>query len=185
MTLYAQYDPTQSPAQVTGWYDTGLFDYPALPALTDLLVVTDAQWAARLANPSGWAVSGGALVAYTPPVPTPTFAQQASAAVSAGLTLTLSGSITLAATVFPTDPASQSKLGAVVTGLGATGAFPGGATSYPMKDAAGAWHTFTVNQYKAVAGAIMTYVAALDLIIDGNPMGATALPPAAVTIQSE
>ena len=112
----------------------------------------------------------------------PTLAQQAAAAIGAGVSLALSGTVTLAATLFPTDPATQAKLGAVVTTVTASGAFPGGASSYPMKDASGAWHSFTSAQYVKVAGAIAAYVAALDLIIDGNPLSATALPPASVAI---
>jgi len=129
----------------------------------------------------GWAYAGGTFTA--PPAPTtPTLAQQAAAAINAGLTLTLSGSLTLAATLFPTDPTTTGKIGAVVTTLLATGAFPGGTTSYPMKDSAGIWHTFTAMQYLKVAGAFAAYVAALDLIADGNPFAATELPPASVTI---
>jgi hypothetical protein len=53
-----------------------------------------------------------------------------------------------------------------------------------MIDAANspAWNTFTIAQYKAVAAAILSYVAACDLIAAGNPLGATALPPNNVTI---
>ena len=122
----------------------------------------------------GWIYSGGTFAA--PVVPMPPLAQQAAAALGAGVTLTVSGTMTLAATLFPTDPVTTAKIGAVVTTLLATSAFPGGATSYPMKDAAGAWHTFTTAQYPKVAGAIAAYVAALDLIADGNPLSATALP---------
>lgn len=119
---------------------------------------------------------------WPPPPPIQTLAQQAAAAISAGLTLTISGTMTLAATLFPTDPITTGKIGAVVTTLLATSAFPGGATSYPMKDSAGAWHTFTTAQYPKIAGAIAAYVAALDLIADGNPMGATALPSSSVSL---
>jgi hypothetical protein len=119
----------------------------------------------------------------TPPAPpAPTLAQQAGAASAAGLTVTLTGSMTLAATLFPTDSATQAKLGAVVTTINTAGTFPGGATSYPMKDASGAWHTLTIAQYKTLAGAIAAYVAALDLIADGNPLAATALPAASVSL---
>lgn len=184
MTQYAQYNPAvASPSPVTGWYDTGLFTYANLPPATNLLAVTAAQWSARLINPSGWAVSNGALVAYTPPLPAPTLAQLAASAELAGLTITLSGTLTLAATLFPTDPTTQTKIGAVVTTINTTGTFAGGATVWPMKDASGVWHTLTVPQYKAVAGVIDTYVSALDLIIDGNPLGATALPPSSVSIE--
>lgn len=183
MPQLAYYDHTAAqPAPVKGWYDTGALDYPNLPNAADLLTLTPAQWQARLANPSGWAVQNGELIAYTPPAPAPTFAQQAAAAVGAGLSVALSGAVTLAATLFPTDPITTAKIGAVVTTLLATGAFPGGAASYPMKDSTGAWHTFAAAQYTAVAGAIAAHVAALDLIADGNPLDATALPAAQVSL---
>ena len=119
----------------------------------------------------------------TAPVPPAlTLAQQTAAAIAAGLTITLTGTLTLGPTVFPTDSATTAKIGAIATTLLATGAFPGGATSYPMKDAAGVWHTFTVAQYTKVAGALAAYVAALDLIVDGNPFDATALPTASITL---
>lgn len=114
--------------------------------------------------------------------PPATLSTSAAAALSAGLAITLSGTLTLAATVFPTDSVTTGKIGAVATTLNTTGEFPGGTTSYPMKDAAGVWHSFTVSQYKAVAAAIAGYVAALDLIIDGNPLGATELPAASVAL---
>ncbi len=119
---------------------------------------------------------------WPPVAPAPTLAQEAATALRAGVTLTISGTLTLAATLFPTDPTTQAKMAAVVTTLLATGAFPGGATSYPLKDAAGTWHTFTTAQYPKVAGAIAAYVAALDLIADGNPMGATALPSSSISV---
>jgi hypothetical protein len=129
----------------------------------------------------GWAFDG-AVFAPPPAPPAPTLAQQAALALSVGLTISLSGTMTLAATLFPTDPIATGKIADVITIVTATEAFPGGATSYPMKDAAGAWHTFTISQYKAVAGALSGYVAPLYLIIDGNPLGATTLPANSVAL---
>jgi hypothetical protein len=108
--------------------------------------------------------------------------QQAQAALAGGLQITLSGSMALAATVFPTDTASQQKISDVVTTINATGGFPNGAAEFPMKDANGIWHDFTVSQYKTVAAALSGFVATLDLIADGNPLGATALPATSVTL---
>ena len=122
------------------------------------------------------------LAAAFPAYGTVPLTQQAAAALAAGLAITLSVTFTLGPTVFPTDSATTAKIGAIATTLLATGAFPGGATSYPMKDAAGVWHTFTVAQYTKVAGALAAYVAALDLIVDGNPFDATALPTASITL---
>lgn len=78
MTQYAAFDSTQSdPKPVIGWYDTGFATYPNLPVAANLLEMTPAQWAARMTG--SWAVSSGALVAYTPPAPPPpTLAQQAA-----------------------------------------------------------------------------------------------------------
>ena len=178
MPKYACFDPTLSIAPVCGWYDTDAYTYTNLPASTNLLLMTDAQWTARLTGQ--WAVQNGALIAATPAPPT--LAQQAQVALNAGLTIGLSGSITLAPTVFPVDAVTTGKIGAVVTTLLARGEFPNGGTSYPMKDAMGEWHTFDIIQYEAVAGAISTYAASLYLIIDGNPENATELPSASVSL---
>ena len=133
----------------------------------------------------GWGYSGGAFTAPVVPVVVPTaaqqLAQQAAAAINAGLTLTLSGSLTLAATLFPTDATTQGKL-ADMAAMAARGVLPLGATDYPMKDAAGTWHQFNAAQYQAVAAAIAAYAAAIILIADGKPFGATALPSASVSI---
>jgi hypothetical protein len=183
MPYYAQYDPSvPGPSKVTGWYNTTARAYPNLPATSDLLEITETEWQAHYTNADGWAVSDGALVPYTPPPPVLTLAQQARNAATSGLTITLSGTMTLAATLFPTDTVTQRKLGAVVTTLLATGDFPGGASSYPMLDATGSWHTFSPGQYKSVAGAIASYVAACDLIAAGNPLGAADLPANSVSL---
>jgi len=85
MTRYAYYDASvAAPSPVLGWYDTDALSYPNLPAATDLLELTDAQWDARMPGP--FAVQNGALVAYTPPapvVPLTTQAQQAFEAAAA------------------------------------------------------------------------------------------------------
>lgn len=118
---------------------------------------------------------------WPPPSPPPTLAQQAASALAAGFTISLSGTLTLAATVFPTDPATTAKI-ANMTAMAQRGILPLGAMDYPMKDASGAWHHFNAAQYTKVAGALAAYVAALDLIADGNPLGATALPSASVSL---
>lgn len=128
---------------------------------------------------AGWTEVTGA---WPPPPAPPTLAQQAEQAVYAGLTITLSGSLVLAATLFPTDRLTQTKVLSVMTVLGKTGAFPGGALTYPLKDATGTWHVLSVAQYETVATAIGSYVSALDLIADGNPTLATSLPPSAIEL---
>lgn len=160
------------------WQDTAAFGYPANPAGTAVLAVTPSEWAAQT---SAWYVLAGVLTAGAAPAPALTLAQQAQAAMAAGLTVTLSGTLTLAATVFPTDPTTQTKIDGVMTTVNTTGAFAGGATTFPMRDAANVWHPFTVAQYKAVALAIDEFATTLDLIIDGNP-SVTALPATSIAL---
>lgn len=144
------------------------------------VTASDARWAAYYATlPASAQMS---LPAPTTPIGL-TLAQSATTAIGAGLTITLSGTLTLAATLFPTDPKTQTKLNTVVNELNTSGTFFGAATGL-MKDAATpvVWHSFTPAQYKAVASAIGAYVAALDMIVDGNPMNATALPQNSVSL---
>jgi len=73
MTKYAQFNSFDiQPSPVIGWYDTREFDYPNLPAQSELIELTDAEWAARL--DTVWYVSGGLLVA----APAPTAAEVAA-----------------------------------------------------------------------------------------------------------
>lgn len=117
-----------------------------------------------------------------PPEPLPTLAQTAATALYSGISLSLSGSMDLSATLFPCDPDTTSKTAKVILTLVGTQKFPGGATTFPMKDSSGTWHTFTAAQYIAVEAAISSYVATLNLIIDGNPLNATVLPPASEAV---
>ena len=131
----------------------------------------------------GWPAAevAGVWTFTAPVVAAPTLVQLALGMLMGGLTIALSGTMTLAETVFPTDPVTTGKIGAVITIVGATGSFANGATTWPMKDAAGNWHDFTIAQYKAVAEAIANFVSALDLIIDGHP-DITALPPTSISV---
>jgi hypothetical protein len=147
------------------------------------------QWVAvpeGVTPAEGWSYSAGTFSAPAAP-PAPTLAQQAATASISGLTIsTAAGSptLTLAATLFPTDLPTQNKINIVVNGINTTGAFPNGASTYPMLDAESpaVWRNFTIAQYKAVAAALLTYVAACDLIAAGNPLNATTLPATNATI---
>ena len=71
MAKYAYFNSAvAAPSPVIGWYDTDDFTYASMPTTNDLLEVDETQWDARLTDPSGWAVSAGALVAYVAPAPT-------------------------------------------------------------------------------------------------------------------
>lgn len=88
MPKIATFDSTvAAPSPVNGWFDTDAFTY-ALPPADDQIVVTEGEWDARLANPSGWAVSAGALVAYAAPV-VANWKAQAQAALDASDTTIL------------------------------------------------------------------------------------------------
>ena len=127
---------------------------------------------------AGWSEITGS---WPPLAPALTLAQRAAAAAVAGLTITVSGNLTLAATPFPTDLATQTKI-ATMDNMAARGVLPIGAADYAMVDAAGNWHHFTAAQYQAVAAALGAYVSACDAIEGGNPYGATTLPPNSVNI---
>lgn len=64
---YALLDMSQpEPRPVIGWYDRALHPYPNLD-LASCIEVTDDAWQARIANPSGWAVSNGKIVPHVRP----------------------------------------------------------------------------------------------------------------------
>ena len=182
MPQYAQYDPNvAAPSPVIGWYNTDARKYPKLPPASDLVEVPADIWTAHYGNTNGYAVSAGALVAYTPPPPTLTLEQQAANAAISGLTITLSGTMTLAATLFPTDRKTQKAIESM-NAMARAGVLPLGSTTYPMIDVNEKWHHFTASQYQAVAGAIGAYVAACDLIAAGNPLGVSALPQNSIAL---
>ncbi len=66
MPKFAQYDSKAAqPTPVIGWYDSDENQYPNLPAATELITLTDAQWAKRMDAPRY--VSGGKLVSKPAP----------------------------------------------------------------------------------------------------------------------
>ena len=178
MTQYAYFDASQpSPSPVIGWYDTAALHYPSLPAESNLLPLTAAQWGARLTGE--WAVAGGALVAYEPPVTPPSLAQQAQMALAAGLTIASAGTPAIDG-AYAVDPATQAKIAAVEVYIIKNGTFPGGAASYAWPTLAGGFATFpSVAVYQTWATAIADYVSALDIIA---AVDSGALPAASVTI---
>ena len=168
MTQYAQYNPALSPAPVIGWYDTGVFTYPNLPPSTDLFEVTAAEWAARLSNPSGWAISNGALVAYTPPVPPPTLAQQAATLIASGLTITSTGTpaINGTYTVASGVPFGREDIGTEAQFVSAFSEFTNGSTTleWPLIDGK-TFVTFpSTTTFMAFAKAAAQYYAAVKAV---------------------
>jgi len=132
-------------------------------------------WTATVAG-SGWTFAAPASVTASP-----TLAQQAAALIAGGLTITSSGTLTLSAVTFATAGAAQAKVNAIATGIAVTSSFPGGAaTWYLLKQDGTLAEGLTVAQYKALAIAILDFVAQCDLCIDGA--AGAILPASAVTI---
>jgi hypothetical protein len=112
MTQYAYFDATApAPAPVIGWYDTVAFTYPNLPSTANLLALTAPQWAARLTGQ--WAISGGTLVAYTPPAVPVSLSLAKQAAVPVSLSLAKQAAVMLTVT----DTTMHRVSEAVVLGL--------------------------------------------------------------------
>ena len=132
-----------------------------------------------MANPSGWAVNNGALVAYTPPVPAPTLAQQAAASLSVGLAITSTATASLDAT-YPCNANAQAQLSAEVISLMLNGTFADGTDTIDWVDITGTGHTMSIAQFKTVATAIGAYVSGLTKCINGQ---ASAMPSPRSTAQ--
>ena len=180
MPQYAYYNSaTAAPSPVLGWYDTDAIDYPSLPASSDLLAVSAAEWSARLSNPSGWAVESGALVSYTTPTPVPTLAQQAAALIAGGIAITSTGTPALNGT-YATNAAAQANMLGVVSYINANGKFPGSSGTVTWYDMAGQPHVFsTVAEFMALYTAGLDFVMDCQLVADA---GTGTLPVASATI---
>jgi hypothetical protein len=158
---------------------------PAAGAPEGGVLVADSLFAELSNNITGYTFNGTELIPVTPPpVTPPTIAQQAAAAILQGVTISLTGSMTLEPTLFPCDPVTTTKISTVLNILNATGLFPDGTTTCAMKDMGNpsAWHSFTGPQYTAVVLAIGNYVFLLDQIADGNPAYTTLPNPVIPTI---
>ena len=189
MTQYAYFDSTQpAPQQIIGWYDTGALTYATLPVASDLLAVTPSQLAEHFANPSGWAVSNGALVPHTPPVVPPTPAQQATtqyaAIIASGLTVTsqaggLMGVFGISSIPNAAGDSNTSEINAEVAFINNFGEFTNGTTSglvWPLLN--GQTTTFSsTGQFLAFAKASAQYVAACKLAAASLAAGQTPTWP--------
>lgn len=126
MTLYAQFDPTSK--QVVGWYDTEFADY-TLPDQSQLITLTPEQWAARMANPSGWSVANGALVPYVAPPPDTRAAARAALDASDITMIRVSEAVSLGLTTWTAADVVafahwRRTLRAMVSGAPTTAAIP-------------------------------------------------------------
>lgn len=170
---YAYFDSTTpSPSPVLGWYDTDALDYPNLPNEADLLVTTSDQWTARMTG--RWAVSDGALVAYTLPTSPVTVDQMLAEKIAAGITITSTSTPALNA-IYALGNVSTGQIFQIATWANGFGTFPSGQAEQPYPDATGAMHTFTVPQFIEFAKAVAPLVSNLTtqagiMKADGTPV---------------
>jgi len=122
-------------------------------------------------------VAEGVITIGAPPAPT--LAQQAAAALNAGIAITSTGTPALNGT-YACDNLTQAKLSRVATFIAVNGKFPAGLTAMPWPDITGAVHEFpTIAEFQALASAVANYVVELDAVIMGLT---TTLPSASTTI---
>ena len=159
MSKYAYFDHTQDdPKPVIGWYDTDMLTYPALPDFRDLLDISQAQWDARAPHFTNWAVSAGALVPYTPPIPLPQQAQILLAEkIALGVEVT-SASLPAVDATYALDSVSTSQIFQIGSFAKAFDMFPSGDTTQYYPDITGMPHPFTVPVFVAFLRAIAALV---------------------------
>lgn len=139
--------------------------------------------AAQYASPHSWGVSNGALVAVTPPAPTPAQVAQAAyaAAIAGGLSITSTGTPTLDG-VYDVNAAKQVAIATEAQFIStfAEFSYPAGSTAnrvWPMPD--GTTRTFpTTGAFLNFAKAAALFVAACDAALES----ASAMPAATATI---
>lgn len=119
---------------------------------------------AQAASPMEWTVTGGAVVAATPPAPT--LAQQAQAALAAGLAVTSLSTPALDGT-YPLTAEMQANLSSLEVYYGKYGTFPNKATTLTIKDMQGNSHVFTYAEFETLFKALGDYRAALIACVDG------------------
>lgn len=122
-------------------------------------------------GPSGFKVQSGQVVAVPP-----TLADQANAMLAAGIQIVSTGTATLSGT-YACDPATLSRVGNLLAAIAAGLSIPGGVI--PWADINGAPHSFTPDQFKNLATALLAFEMQLAPIAAGAP---GALPTQPVTI---
>ena len=158
------------------WQDTAAFGYPAPAPGTAVLPVSAAQWSAQSGS---FYVAGGLQAAGTAPAVTLTPAQQAQAALAAGVTVTSTGTPALDGT-YPTSGPIWSDLKDEALFIASFGEFSSGAATISFALSPSSVVTFTAPaQLQAVVKAIGQYQTTLKTII---ATGAGTLPSAGLTI---
>lgn len=175
-----------APSPVIGWIDNDDETFSNLPGAQNLLLLTEDQWDAHMADPNGWAVNNGQLAPYSAPAPElPPDVQAANALtahIAMGIAITCSGNSALNAT-YALDDTTLTQIGSVARDAKSGMGLPGGASTFTYPDAAGVSRTFTSAQL------IMTYIAMRDLLLQLNTQaavirqgGSPVWPPQTATI---
>lgn len=129
-------------------------------------VAYDVTWPANNLPIESYVWNGTAIVeASTPPL---TPAQQAEAAMAAGIIITSTGTPSIDGT-YSIGPASQANVNATVTYILLNNAFPRGQQTLPWATVDGTVHLFpSVAVFKAFATAFADFVAAVAVYADSN-----------------
>lgn len=147
MPKFAQHDSkVTQPAPVIGWYDTDELDYPSLPASSELITLTDAEWDARM--DAQWYVQNGALV----PKSSALLLSDAQAAqigkLEAAYAASRQAPVAYMSTAFQADDASQLALTAALS----AGSVPAG---FFWLDSNNAEIAMDFAQLQGLAGAML------------------------------
>ncbi|MDR8750782.1 hypothetical protein FEP95_04748 [Burkholderia multivorans] len=161
---------TDSSGAITGMYDDEVRPVPA-----SAIKVSDAIF---LKCGSNVAYVNGVLVPYSPPPIALTIEQQASVALSVGLSINSENFPALNGR-FDVSSISQQRIVAEVTSILLNGTFSDGAVSIDWIDSSGISHSFNTAQFKAFASAVSAYVSAVTKCMLGQ---SNTLPAATATI---
>ncbi len=168
MPQYAFFDNTvAAPYPVIGYFNTDAINYQNLPPALQLLELNAAQWAQTRLNPSGWYVSNGEFIKYTPPVIL-NLAQQAQKIISAA-------QITVSSVSYPSINGTyniqqstiifiNSELVSILT----DGTFTNGETIVGWPDITGIEHNMTITEFTLFGKGVAKWYNSLLLITQTN-----------------
>lgn len=105
-----------------------------------------------------WLAAGNAPQAATPA----SVAEQLADRTAAGLTVTFTSAPALNG-AYSIGAVSKQNLSAIYAGIRGGDGLPGGGSTFYYRDAAGAPHAFTADQFAALAKAVRDYLYQLDL----------------------
>jgi hypothetical protein len=159
MPKYAQVDG----GLVVAFYDTDRDEYPNLPPLDALTVLSEDDWDLR-ATGSRWTIADGRLVAA------PMSLELAASAalqqrLALGLTVTSTGNPAISGT-YALDATTLDQVGAVARDFGSGLGLPGGGGAFYYPDKSALLHAFTGAEIIAV------YRAMRDLLLTLNTQAA-------------